>query len=98
MKFRRQHPIGNFIVDFFCLERKLIIEIDGGQHSWQAEYDSLRSDYLESKGYRMLRFWNNQVLKEIDAVLEVILSRLENNTPHPDPLPLRGEGKWNEAS
>ncbi|MCI0441106.1 MAG: endonuclease domain-containing protein [Chloroflexi bacterium] len=71
-RFRRQHPIGPYIVDFFCFEKKLIVEIDGGQHSEQVEYDTQRTRWLESRGFRVLRFWNNQVMNEIDAVREVI--------------------------
>ncbi|MFH1034502.1 MAG: DUF559 domain-containing protein [Pseudomonadota bacterium] len=61
-KFRRQHLIGPFIVDFVCLDRKLIVEADGGQHALAAEQDQRRTRYLESQGFRVLRFWNNQVL------------------------------------
>ena len=75
-KFRRQQPIGKYIVDFVCFEKQLIIEIDGGQHSEQVEYDSERSSWLEKQGFRVLRFWNNQVLNETDAVKEMILNTL----------------------
>ena len=70
--FRRQHAIGNYIVDFCSPRRKLIIEVDGSQHLDQAEYDLQRTKYLEAKGYRVLRFWNNEVMNEIEAVLNVI--------------------------
>ncbi|UCF85240.1 MAG: endonuclease domain-containing protein, partial [Desulfobacteraceae bacterium] len=87
-KFRRQHSIGPFIVDFVCLEKKLIVEVDGGQHSKQLEVDSKRSDYLKERGYRVLRFWNNEVLEENESVLNIILSSLvEDIPPYPDPLP-----------
>ena len=76
-RFRRQHPIGNFIVDFFCFERSLVIELDGGHHSEQGDYDQKRALRLESRGYKVLRFWNNQIMNEIDAVLEAILKELE---------------------
>jgi very-short-patch-repair endonuclease len=71
VKFRRQHPIGNFIVDFVSLEAKLVVEIDGGQHDDNADRlaDAQRSQYLEERGYRVVRFWNNDVLRDIDAVL-----------------------------
>ena len=72
-RFRRQHPVGPFIVDLTCLEKLLAIEIDGGQHSQQTAYDTARSDYLKKHGFRVLRFWNNQVLGEIEAVKEVVL-------------------------
>jgi very-short-patch-repair endonuclease len=61
-KFRRQHPIGCYIVDFACIERKLIIELDGSQHAESQTADSERSEYLEDKGFQILRFWNNDVL------------------------------------
>ena len=67
--------MGVYIVDFICLEPKLIIELDGGQHSWQTAYDAERSRYLNRLGFRVLRFWNTDVLQDIDAVLEFI--RLE---------------------
>ena len=86
-KFRRQHPIRPFIVDFLCVERKLIIEVDGGQHASKVQEDASRAGYLRNKGYRILRFWNNQVLKETDAVLDAILTALEDDTPSPRPSP-----------
>ena len=76
-KFRRQQPIGQYIVDFVCLDKRLIIELDGGQHSERFDYDSARTAWLEVQGFRLLRFWNNQVLDEIDAVKAVILGSLE---------------------
>ncbi len=75
-KFRRQQPIGKYIVDFVCLEKRLIIEVDGGQHSEQVSYDLERSAWLEEQGFRVLRFWDNQVLKETEAVKEVIIGPL----------------------
>jgi very-short-patch-repair endonuclease len=90
-KFRRQHRIGPFIVDFFCLDKSLIVELDGGQHATQVQKDTQRSEYLESRGHRIVRFWNNQVLNETQSVLETIVSMLQSNSPHPDPLP-EGEG------
>ena len=74
-RFRRQHPIDRFIVDFYCHELKLIIEVDGGSHGDREEYDSIRTAWLESKGYKVIRFWNNQVMKETDAVIETILKK-----------------------
>lgn len=71
-KFRRQHPIGRYIVDFVCLEKKLIVELDGGQHSLQQNYDEERSAWLESRGYRVLRFWDNQVFEETQGVKDEI--------------------------
>jgi very-short-patch-repair endonuclease len=74
--FRRQHAIGPYIVDFCAPRQKLIIEVDGGQHSAQEAYDLERSTFLESKGYRVLRFWNHEVMQDRDAVLRVILDAL----------------------
>ena len=70
--FRRQHAIGKYIVDFCAPRRKLVIELDGSQHLDQQEYDQKRTIYLESLGYRVLRFWNHEVTNQIDRVLEVI--------------------------
>jgi very-short-patch-repair endonuclease len=88
-KFRRQHDIGNYVVDFVCLQQKLLIELDGGQHSDQKEYDDERTKYLEGLGYKVLRFWNNEVMQNMEGVMMVISSYL---TPHPNPLPEEGEG------
>jgi very-short-patch-repair endonuclease len=71
-KFRRQAPVGNYIVDFICFERKLIIELDGGHHAEQQQADRTRQAWLESQGFRVLRFWNHDVLESTDAVLEVV--------------------------
>ena len=90
-KFRRQQPIGKYIVDFACLEKRLIIEIDGGQHSEQTAYDLERDTWLESQGFSVLRFWNNQILKEMEAVKEIILDTL---TRQPLPPTLILHRKW----
>lgn len=74
--FRNQHAIGNYIVDFCAPRQKLIVELDGSQHLEQAEYDDERTRYLEAHGYRVLRFWNNDVMNDTDAVLQVIWSAL----------------------
>ena len=71
-KFRRQHPEGRYILDFYCEEKKLGIELDGGQHSEAVEYDEKRGEWLRLQGIRILRFWNNQMLAETEAVMEVI--------------------------
>jgi very-short-patch-repair endonuclease len=71
-KFRRQQPIGPYIADFLSLEPKLIIELDGGQHAEQQEQDNQRTRYLQALGYRVLRFWNHEVLNDLEAVLEAI--------------------------
>jgi valyl-tRNA synthetase/very-short-patch-repair endonuclease len=92
-KFRRQHTIEPYIVDFFCYEANLIIELDGGQHNEEPARakDETRARVLESKGYTVLRFWNNDVLGNIEGVLEVLAQALERVAPHPSPLP-EGEG------
>ncbi len=83
-RFRRQHPIGRYIVDFACFERRLVVELDGGQHAGQKASDAIRTDWLKERGYRVLRFWNNQVMREIDAVKFAILQALEGqDTPPP---------------
>jgi adenine-specific DNA-methyltransferase len=71
-KFRRQHPVGRYILDFYCDEQKLGIELDGGQHDEAVEYDQQRDDWLRAQGIQVLRFWNNQMLKETEAVMEAI--------------------------
>jgi very-short-patch-repair endonuclease len=76
--FRRQHAIGNYVVDFCAPRRKLIIELDGGQHLEQEEYDAQRTEFLESRGYKVLRFWNNDVMKSIDDVTREIQRTLED--------------------
>ncbi len=75
-KFRRQVPLGSYIGDFVCLEKKLIVELDGGQHSIQINYDAKRTEWLEAHGFRVLRFWNNDVLEEIEIVKELIAKEL----------------------
>ena len=90
LKFKRQKPIGQYIVDFVCIEQKLIIELDGGQHVAQIDYDENRTRFLDSEGYRVLRFWNNQVLQEMEGVLEAIRTEIALS---PTPLPQAGEGQ-----
>jgi len=90
-KFRRQRPIGPYIVDFVCLERGLVIELDGGQHEMHRADDERRDAYLHSAGYRVLRFWNNDVTQNLDGVLQAIDAALRLD-PHPGPLPQAGEG------
>jgi len=74
-KFRRQVTIGPFIVDFLCAEARLVVELDGGQHG--EEVDSGRTAFLEGEGYRVLRFWNGDVVESFEGVLEVILQALQ---------------------
>ena len=80
VNFRRQHAIGNYIPDFVCIEKKLIIELDGSHHLEQQEYDAERTKYLESEGYKVIRFWNNDVMNNIDGVILAILHAMENET------------------
>ena len=76
-KFRRQHTIGPFVADFFCLEARLVIELDGSQHADHLEDDERRSEFLRDAGYTVLRIWNNEVISEIDEVLQRIADALE---------------------
>lgn len=87
LKFRRQQPIGKFIVDFVCFEKKLIIELDGSQHSENKELDESRDDWLLTQGYTVVRFWNNDVLKNIDGVMHSIQSIIQSPSPAP---PIKG--------
>jgi very-short-patch-repair endonuclease len=80
-KFRRQVVLGPYIVDFLCHEARLIVEADGGQHSSQVISDAKRTIYLESCGYRVVRFWNNDILQNTDGVLETILQNLRSYIP-----------------
>jgi very-short-patch-repair endonuclease len=94
-KFIRQHPIGPYIVDFVCREQRLVIEVDGGQHSLN-ERDQARDQWLAGRGYSVLRFWNHEVLGNIEGVLEAISFVLAEKPPHPAsvarrPLPAGGE-------
>jgi very-short-patch-repair endonuclease len=84
-KFRRQYPIGDYIADFVCIDAKLIVELDGGQHSEQRQYDENRTRDLEKAGFVVLRFWNNDVLTNSEGVIEEILRMLHptDNTPSP---------------
>ncbi|MBI5752802.1 MAG: endonuclease domain-containing protein [Hydrogenophilales bacterium] len=88
MKFKRQKPMGRYIVDFVCVEHRLIIELDGGQHADEVSYDQQRDAWLRSQGYTVLRFWNNDVMQQLDGVLEQIRLALS-----PTPLPRVGEGR-----
>jgi very-short-patch-repair endonuclease len=89
-RFRRQVPIGPYIADFACHSARLIVELDGGQHTVQTVYDDRRTRWLGNAGYRVLRFWNAEVFTNSDGVLETI--RLALLDPPPQPSPSRGEG------
>jgi very-short-patch-repair endonuclease len=90
-KFCRQHPIGPFVADFCCPQGKLVVELDGGQHAARVAADQKRARFLQEQGYRALRFWNHDVLGNMEAVLERIVEAL--SYPHPCPLPGRARGK-----
>jgi len=90
-KFRRQHAIGPFITDFCCVERGLVIELDGGHHTERVKADRVRTAFIEQHGYRVLRFWDNEVLQNMESVLEQIAIALKD--PHPFPLPNRARVK-----
>ena len=97
-KFRRQVPLGKYIVDFVCFEKKVIIEVDGGQHLERVSYDSDRTTWLESQGFQVLRFWNHEVLADPEAVQEALLVALQGDSPSPQspspqPSPVKGEGE-----
>ena len=99
-KFRRQHDLAGYIADFACLERRLIVELDGSQHLDQSDYDLARTQAFSSLGFRVLRFWNNDVLEQTEEVLASIHAALaEPLPPHPNPLPRqrRGRGSRNVA-
>lgn len=89
-RFRRQHPVPPYFADFACLAAKLIIEVDGGQHA-ESERDAERTKYLEGVGWRVLRFWNHDVLRHTDVVLSAVRVALETPTPALPRLPA-GEG------
>jgi len=92
-KFRRQFELGKYIADFVCLEARLIIEVDGGQHAEERYGDAERDEWLRSQGFRVLRYWNNQVLGELDAVLADIARALNEKHPPSRPSPAGGEGE-----
>ena len=90
-RFRRQHPIGPFIADFACPEDGLVIELDGGQHVERKEQDAARTQWLAARGYRVFRFWNNDVLTQTDAVVEVIAAAMSDAAGAPLPNPVVGK-------
>ena len=89
LKFRRQHPIPPYVVDFICIDARLIVELDGSQHNEQV--DAVREGFLRERGFRVLRFWNNDALGNKAAVLDAILNAVGSRTLSPTPLP-EGEG------
>ena len=90
-RFRRQVPIGRYIADFVCHETRLIVKIDGGQHDRASPQEAERSGFLQSEGYRILRFWNNEVLANLDGVYETLATELRRITPT-QTLPHQGGG------
>ena len=92
VKFRRQSIVGRYVVDFVNLEKKLIIEVDGGQHA-QSSTDEIRDQWFKEQGFDVIRFWNHDVLKNREGVLEKILQRIEIPLPNPPPT---GEGTQEE--
>ena len=93
-KFRRQVPLGRYVVDFACLEARLIVEVDGGQHGWRAAADAARTAWLKGNGFRVLRFWNNEVLGNLAGVLDTIRRHL----PPTPTLPRKGGGSTSSGS
>ena len=94
VKFRRQHPLGNYITDFACLDPKLIVELDGSQHQTQEGYDGRRDAFLRAQGFEVLRFGSNDPFVNFEGVLQAVINRLDELTaacPHPS-LPPEGEG------
>jgi very-short-patch-repair endonuclease len=96
-KFRRQVPIGPYVADFLCYGPRLLIEVDGGQHA-ESVRDQRRDRWFNDNGFRVLRFWNNEVLGNLEGVLTLILTELGDAPPHPArlrgrPSPARGEGR-----
>lgn len=94
--FRRQAPLERYVLDFVCFPARLVIEVDGGQHA-ESEADRVRDAWLKERGFRVLRFWNNDVLGNTDGVVETIMAAL-TAAPPPQPSPIQGEGVDGEAS
>ncbi len=91
LKFRRQEQIGRFIVDFICFERGVVVEADGGQHALEKEKDEERTRWLNSQGFTVLRFWNNDIITNTEGVMEAIRSACME-APSPRPSPTEGRG------
>ncbi len=85
VKFRRQHAFENYVLDFVCIERRLVVEIDGSQHAEEQDHDQRRTEKLSQAGFAVVRFWNNQVLNETDSVMQVIWDILNPSPPRPSP-------------
>ena len=96
-KFRRQQVIAPYIVDFVCMERRLVVEVDGGQHAERQRKDADRTTFLEAAGFQVIRFWNNEVLANLDGVMSAIQVAF-TSTPHPSPLPQGEREKSSQSS
>jgi very-short-patch-repair endonuclease len=98
LKFRRHVPLGDFVADFVCADHAVVVELDGGQHASSEVTDDRRTVWLKSHGWRVIRFWNNEVNENIDGVLraKACACGIDLDRPHPDPLP-RGEGEEQPA-
>ena len=96
LKFKRQQPLNNYVVDFICFEKKVVVELDGGQHAENMAYEAARSDWLSSQDFRVMRFWNNDVLKNLEGVMSAIAEACGLDTGYgplsPGPSPTREEG------
>ena len=90
-KFRRQQPLGPYIVDFFCLERRLVVEVDGAHHAEQRDYDDARDTWLRSRRFRVIRFSDREVLTALESVEQAVWVALAEEPP-PPPSPIKGEG------
>ena len=89
-KFRRQEPVGSYVVDFVCQEKRIVIEVDGGQHSTERKRDNERDKWLKGQGYKVLRFWNNEVSANIEGSIKSNTRLFESPSPYPSP---QGRGK-----
>jgi very-short-patch-repair endonuclease len=97
LKFRRQQPIGIYIVDFICLEKRVVVEIDGGQHTEQSDYDTQRDRWLREQGFTVLRFWNHEVLQNLESVADKIYQTVKS-TPFLSPSPQGGRRQKRTAT
>ena len=91
-RFRRQHPLYGFITDFCCLERRLVVELDGDSHAEQPEYDAWRTERLTERGFRVLRFFNDDVQNNLDGVMDAIWQAVQAPPPLPSPVSNNGGG------
>nr|WP_306294792.1 DUF559 domain-containing protein [Sphingobium lactosutens] len=98
LKFSRQMPIAGFISDFVCRSRKLVVELDGSQHVDAADYDAVRTRKIEAQGYRLIRFWNNDLTDNLEGVLETIVRAALGGPVQPTPLPLSRTREGEERS